>query len=182
MLPGFLVRGYSVGNVLGFVTVADTPEANNVAADDAAESVVNVPRTVGNDESKRWRGGKGSELKMQERMNFTYSTMLEGGTRRQILQKVMDRFGVSEVTAGRDYAAAMQTLKTEQIETRENLLNQLQALRLATVKKALGKGQLQTVAMLLKDMGAVIGEAAPEQLAAAAPQLSIVVEDKRQAG
>jgi hypothetical protein len=33
--------------------------------------------------------------------------------------------------------------------------------------------------MLLKDMGAVIGEAAPEQQAAAAPRLEIVVEDKR---
>jgi hypothetical protein len=73
----------------------------------------------------------------------------------------------------------MQILKTEQIETRENLLNQIQALRLATVQKALRKGQLQTVAMLLKDMGAVIGEAAPEQQAAAAPTLSITVEDKR---
>jgi hypothetical protein len=75
----------------------------------------------------------------------------------------------------------MQILKTEQIETRENLLNQIQALRLATVQKALRKGQLQTVAMLLKDMGAVIGEAAPEQQAAAAPTLQITVEDKRQA-
>ena len=74
----------------------------------------------------------------------------------------------------------MQILKTEQIETRENLLNQIQALRLATVQKALRKGQLQTVAMLLKDMGAVIGEAAPEQQAAAAPTLNITVEDKRQ--
>jgi hypothetical protein len=53
-------------------------------------------------------------------------------------------------------------------------------LRLATVKKALAKGQLQTVAMLLKDMGAVIGEAAPEQLATNAPTLQITVEDKRQ--
>jgi hypothetical protein len=35
--------------------------------------------------------------------------------------------------------------------------------------------------MLLKDLGAVIGEAAPEQMAAAAPQLMITVEDKRQA-
>jgi FAD synthase len=117
---------------------------------------------------------------MDERMNFAYAAMLEGGTRRQVLQKVMDRFGVSEVTAGRDYSAAMQILKTEQIETRENLLNQIQALRLATVQKALRKGQLQTVAMLLKDMGAVIGEAAPEQQAAAAPTLNITVEDKRQ--
>lgn len=152
------------------------PNADNGAADVAA----NVVKNVGNDESKRWRGGKGSQLRMDERINFTYAAMLDGGTRRQILQRVMDRFGVSEVTAGRDYAAAMELLKTEQIETRSNLLNQIQALRLATVKKALNKGQLQTVAMLLKDMGAVIGEVAPETLAAQAPALQITVEDKRQ--
>jgi hypothetical protein len=61
------------------------------------------------------------------------------------------------------------------------LLNQIQALRLATVTKALRKGQLQTVAMLLKDMGAVINETGVEQQAAAAPQLSITIDDKRQA-
>ena len=138
-----------------------------------------VPRTVANDETKRWRGGKGTQQRMDERMNYAYATMLEGGTRRQVLQKVMDRFGVSEVTASRDYSSAMELLKTEQIETRGNLLNQIQALRLATVKKALTKGQLQTVAMLLKDMGAVIGEAAPEQQAIQAPNLVIQVEDKR---
>lgn len=143
------------------------------------QEVKKVPLTVANDESKRWRGGKGTQQRVEERKNYAYATMLEGGTRRQVLQKVMDRFGVSEVTASRDYTAAMALLKTEQIETRENLLNQIQALRLATVQKALRKGQLQTVAMLLKDMGAVIGEAAPEQLAQSAPQLNIVVEDKR---
>jgi hypothetical protein len=41
-------------------------------------------------------------------------------------------------------------------------LNQLQALRLAGARKALAKGQLQTFSMLLKDMGAVIGEAETE--------------------
>jgi hypothetical protein len=159
--------------------MSDVPEANNEAPDFSAEGVKNEPLTVGNDPTKRWRGGKGSSLRMDERMNFAYATMLEGGTRRQVLQKVMDRFSVSEVTAGRDYTAAMQILKTEQIETRENLLNQIQALRLATVQKALRKGQLQTVAMLLKDMGAVIGEAAPEQQAAAAPILRVEIDDKR---
>ena len=140
------------------------------------QDVKKEPLTVANDESKRWRGGKGSSVRMDERMNFAYAAMLEGGTRRQVLQKVMDRFGVSEVTAGRDYSSAMQILKTEQIETRENLLNQIQALRLATVQKALRKGQLQTVAMLLKDMGAVIGEAAPETLSLSVPQLEIKIE------
>ena len=136
--------------------------------------------TVANDETKRWRGGKGTQQRMDERMNYAYATMLDGGTRRQVLQKVMDRFGVSEVTASRDYKSAMELLKTEQIETRDNLLNQIQALRLATVQKALRKGQLQTVAMLLKDMGAVINEAGVEQQAAAAPTLNITVDDKRQ--
>jgi hypothetical protein len=75
----------------------------------------------------------------------------------------------------------MELLKTEQSATRGELLNQLQGLRLSAVRMAMRKGQLQTVAMLLKDLGAVIGEAAPEQLAAAAPQLTITVEDKRQA-
>ena len=145
------------------------------------QEVKKEPLTVANDPSKRWRGGKGTQQRMDERMNYAYATMLEGGTRRQVLQKVMDRFSVSEVTASRDYTAAMALLKTEQIETRDNLLNQIQALRLATVQKALRKGQLQTVAMLLKDMGAVIGEAAPEQLAQAAPQLSIPIDDKRNA-
>ena len=150
-------------------------------ADSEAQGVKKEPLTVANDPTKRWRGGKGTQQRMDERMNYAYACMLDGGTRRQVLQKVMDRFSVSEVTAGRDYSAAMALLKTEQIETRENLLNQIQALRLATVQKALRKGQLQTVAMLLKDMGAVIGEAAPEQQAAAAPTLNITVEDKRQA-
>lgn len=135
------------------------------------------PTSVANDENKRWRGGKGSKVRMDERMNYAYTVMLEGGTRRQVCQKVMDRFGVSEVTAGRDYAAAMKCLQTEQIETRENLLNQIQALRLATVHKALKKGQLQTVAMLLADMGKVIGEAAPEQLALQVPTLNIHIEE-----
>ena len=70
----------------------------------------------------------------------------------------------------------MVLLKEEQIATREDLLNQLQALRLAGARKALAKGQLQTFSMLLKDMGAVIGEAAPETLALEAPNLTIKVE------
>lgn len=88
---------------------------------------------------------------------------------------------MSQRTADEDYSRATELLKTEQIATRGDLLNQIQALRLATVKKALGKGQLQTVAMLLKDMGAVIGEAAPEQQATAAPILRVEIDDKRQA-
>lgn len=139
-----------------------------------------VPRTVANDESKRWRQGKGAAHRVEERAQICYAYILEGGTRHQIAERVASRFNVSIRTAHEDYKRAMTLLREEQYGTREELLNQIQALRLATVKKALSKGQLQTVAMLLKDMGAVIGEAVPEQLATNAPTLNITVEDKRQ--
>jgi hypothetical protein len=139
------------------------------------------PTTVANDESKRWRGGKGEQARIEERVNAAYAYILEGGTRRQVAERVSSRFNCSVRTAHDDYAKAMVLLREEQSATREDLLNQIQALRLATVTKALRKGQLQTVAMLLKDMGAVINEAGVEQQAAAAPQLSITIDDKRQA-
>ena len=139
------------------------------------------PTSVANDESKRWRNGKGEQARIEERVNAAYAYILEGGTRRQIAERIASRFNCSVRTAHDDYAKAMVLLREEQGATREDLLNQIQALRLATVTKALRKGQLQTVAMLLKDMGAVINEAGVEQQAAAAPQLSITIDDKRQA-
>ena len=140
---------------------------------------VKKPLTVANDETKRWRGGKGAADKMEERTTWIYSEILKGGTRRQICCAAAVRFSTSERTANSDYSRAVELLKVEQQGTRTELLNQIQALRLATVRKALAKGQLQTVAMLLKDMGAVINEAGVEQQAAAAPQLSITIDDKR---
>ena len=140
---------------------------------------VEKPTTVANDESKRWRGGKGQEARIEERVNAAYAYILEGGTRRQVAERVASRFNCSVRTAHDDYTKAMALLREEQSATREDLLNQIQALRLATVTKALRKGQLQTVAMLLKDMGAVINEAGVEQQAAAAPQLSITIDDRR---
>ena len=142
---------------------------------------VQKPTTVANDESKRWRNGKGEQARIEERVNAAYAYILEGGTRRQIAERIASRFNCSVRTAHDDYAKAMVLLREEQGATREDLLNQIQALRLATVTKALRKGQLQTVAMLLKDMGAVINETGVEQQAAAAPQLSITIDDKRQA-
>ena len=140
---------------------------------------VKKPTSVANDESKRWRNGKGEQARIEERVNAAYAYILEGGTRRQIAERIASRFNCSVRTAHDDYAKAMVLLREEQGATREDLLNQIQALRLATVTKALRKGQLQTVAMLLKDMGAVINEAGVEQQAAAAPQLSITIDDRR---
>jgi hypothetical protein len=148
-----------------------------VADSDGQE--VKKPTSVANDESKRYRLGKGPAHRVEERAQVCYGYILEGGTRHQIATRIADRFNVSLRTAHDDYKRAMELLREEQQGTREELLNQIQALRLATVTKALRKGQLQTVAMLLKDMGAVINEAGVEQQAAAAPTLNISIDDKR---
>ena len=133
---------------------------------------------VSEDESKRWRKGKGAAHRVEERAQAAYSYILEGGTRIQICEKLASRFGVSVRTGHEDYRRAMELLKEEQQGTRDELLNQLQALRLATVQKALKRGHFQTVATLLADMGKTIGEAQPEQIALQVPELFIKVEDK----
>ena len=133
-------------------------------------------KTVGNDDSKRWKGGSGDPHRIEERVNATYAYILEGGTRRQIAERTASRFNVSIRTAHNDYSRAMELLKEEQIATRGELLNQIQALRLAGARKALAKGQLQTFSMLLKDMGAVIGEVEPLNTQENAPTLNINIE------
>ena len=133
-------------------------------------------KTVGNDPEKRWRGGKGGAEKIEERVNACYSYILEGGTRRQITERLSSRFGTSIRTSDSDYSKAMVLLKEEQIATRKDLLNQIQALRLAGARKALAKGQLQTFSMLLKDLGAVIQEVEPLNAQENAPQLNISIE------
>jgi hypothetical protein len=52
-------------------------------------------------------------------------------------------------------------------------------MRFKIVNAAIKKGQLQTAVMALKDIGAVIGEVAPEQQAMLAPILNITVEESR---
>ena len=143
---------------------------------------VKKPTSVANDESKRYRLGKGPAHRVEERAQVCYGYILEGGTRHQIAEKVSSRFNVSMRTAHDDYKRAMELLRKEQNGTREELLNQLQALRLATVQKALKRGHFQTVATLLGDMGRVIGEAAPEQLALQVPTLDIKIESRDEAG
>jgi len=136
--------------------------------------------SVGDDESKRWRQGRGAAHRVEERAQVCYGYILEGGTRHQIVARVASRFNVSMRTGHDDYKRAMQLLREEQLSTREDLLNQLQALRLATVTRALKRGHYQTVATLRGDMGRVIGEAAPEQLALQVPTLDIRIENENQ--
>jgi len=140
---------------------------------------VTKPTTVANDESKRWRGGPSSQARIEERVNYAYSLLLEGNTRRANAELVASRFNVSIRTAHDDIARAMVLLREERMEDRQELLNIVTANRLALLKRAVRKGNYQVACHILDSLGRAAGELSEEQAAAAAPQLSIVVEDKR---
>ena len=136
-----------------------------------------VPKTtVANDDSKRWHGGRGSRQNMEKRANACYVYILEGGTRRQIVTKIHQRFNVSMITAYEDYKRAMDYLYRDESHEKHHFLKQIQALRLVAIQRALKNNNLQVVATLLKDLGATLGEVSPQTLAAQAPNLNLIIE------
>lgn len=143
------------------------------------QEVTQEPRTVANDESKRWRGGRSTQARMDERVNYAYSLLLEGNTRRANAELVASRFNISIRTAHDDISKAMELLKQERTEDRAEMLNIITASRLAVLKKAIRKGNYQVACHLLDSLGRAAGELDATTQAAAVPQLSIVVDDRR---
>ena len=141
---------------------------------------VTKPTTVANDESKRWRGGRPiNAAQMEERVTAAYNLMLSGGSRRSNAGQLASRFGVSIRQADTYISQAQELLRTDFEGQKEQVLNQVNALRMTAIRKAMNRGNFQVVAHLLDSVARSFGEGSQEQAAAAAPQLSIVVEDKR---
>ena len=141
---------------------------------------VDKPTTVANDESKRFRGGRPiNAAQMEERVTAAYNLMLSGGSRRSNAAALASRFGVSIRQADNYISQAQELLRTDFQGQKEEILNQVNALRMTAIRKAMKRGNLQVVAHLLDSLARGMGEGSQEQAAAAAPSLSIVVEDKR---
>ena len=118
------------------------------------------------EQPKGWKGKKSKppSLTRISLRDYAYDFLLEGGTRRQICVKLQEVYPqASWDQCLQAFEDAGQYLKKEQEETREILLDVLQAHRLSAISKGLKKGQLMAVSTLLRDAGAVIGEAEREQ-------------------
>jgi hypothetical protein len=138
------------------------------------------PTTVANDEAKRWRGGRPiNEAQMEERVTAAYNLMLTGGSRRSNAGILSSRFGVSIRQAENYISAAQKLLKTDFQGQKEEILNQVNALRMTAINKALKRGNLQVVAHLLDSVARSFGEGSQETQAAAAPILRVEIDDKR---
>jgi hypothetical protein len=75
--------------------------------------------------------------------------------------------------------AYMLMMKLDFAGERAEFLNQVNNMRMHTVKKALKRGNFQVVAQLLDSLGRAMGEGSIEEAANAAPNLNITIEDKR---
>ena len=116
---------------------------------------------------------------IEARCQRLYKRQLEGLTIRQLVLEHKDRESIAEATAWRDWNQVSQWNTDDWNIERNTILPRIQQMRFKIVNAAIKKGQLQTAVMALKDIGAVIGEVAPEQQAMLAPVLNITVEESR---
>jgi hypothetical protein len=152
--------------------MTDNPEAINEAPEVAAD---------GEDNSRRPYGKRNPNAYIEQRQQRLYRRQLDGLSARQLVLEHAEREGVSVATAWRDWEAVNKWNSEDWERDRENMLARLQTMRTKLFNAAIRKGQLQTAAQVLDSLGRVINESGIEQQAAAAPQLQITVEDKRQA-
>ena len=157
---------------LGIVTVTDQPEANNAAPEDQPEAVTNKPRPYGK---------RNPDAVIEERRKRLYKRQLTGLTVRQLVLDHADRESIGEVTAWRDWDAVKQWNEQDWQKDRESIVSRLQGMRRRAIDAAIRKGQIGSAQLLMRDLGAVVGEVAPEAMAAAAPVLRVEVEPRRDA-
>lgn len=153
--------------------MTEHPEANTGAPENAPESVEKKPRPYGK---------RNPYAVIEERQKRLYKRQLSGLTTRQLVLEHAERESIAEATAWRDWEVVSQWNEEDWKKDRESIVSRLQGMRLRAIDSAIKKGQIGTAQLLMRDLGAVVGEVAPETQAAQAPSLSIVVEDRRQTG
>jgi heme-degrading monooxygenase HmoA len=162
--------------------MSDNPEAINEAPEVAAEDLTanGYPR----DSAERMRriyGKRNPDAVIEQRQQRLYKRQLDGLTTRQLVLEHAEREGIAVSTAWKDWDAVQQWVAQDFERERPRLVSRIAQMRERLFSAAVRKGQLQTAALLLKDMGAVVGEVAPEAQAAAAPVLRVEIDDKRNA-
>jgi len=149
--------------------VENQPEANSIAPEDSPAV----------EKKQRPYGRRNPNAVIEERRKRLYKRQLTGLPVRQLVLDHADREGIAEATAWRDWEAVSAWNEQDWNKDRESIVSRLQSMRMRAIDAAIRKGQIGSAQLLMRDLGAVVGEVAPEAQAAAAPQLAIVVEDKR---
>lgn len=150
----------------------DLPEAITDAAESGADVEVKKQRPYGR---------RNPDAVIEERRKRLYKRQLTGLPVRQLVLDHSDRESIAEATAWRDWEVVSQWNEQDWSKDREKIVSRLQAMRMRAIDAAIRKGQIGSAQLLMRDLGAVVGEVSPEVLAQTQqPSLSIVVEDRRE--
>ncbi len=142
-----------------------------VTVDDSGGQDVNKPQ--------RPYGKRNPDAVIEERRKRLYKRQLSGLTVRQLVLEHADRESIAEATAWRDWDAVKDWNEEDWKRDRDSIVSRLQSMRLRAIDVAIRKGQIGSAQLLMRDLGAVVGEVAPEAQAAAAPVLRVEIDDKR---
>lgn len=123
---------------------------------------------------------RSTQEELDKRVNDAYMLMLNGGSRRENCNHLAQKYNTSYRQAENYYFKAQQLMKSDMMENRQDLLNQVNNMRLHTIQKALKRGNLQVVAQLLDSLARSAGEGTAEQEANHAPTLNITIDAKGQ--
>ena len=126
-------------------------------------------------------GKRNPDAVIEERRKRLYKRQLSGLTVRQLVLEHADRESIAEATAWRDWDAVKDWNEEDWKRDRDSIVSRLQSMRLRAIDVAIRKGQIGSAQLLMRDLGAVVGEVAPEAQAAAAPVLRVEIDDKRNA-
>ena len=132
-------------------------------------------------EKQRPYGKRNPDAWIEERQRRLYLKQLSGQSARALVYEHATREGVSVSTAWRDYATVKEWNESDWQDEKDKTVSRIQQMRLRCIEGAIRAKQFGTAQLLLRDLGAVVGEVSLEAQAAAAPQLSITIDDKRQA-
>jgi len=154
------------------LTVSDATQANTEAAELAPQTVENDRKAYGRRNPDAW---------IEERQRRLFMRQLHGMPARALVYEHATREGVSLSTAWRDYAVVQSWNESDWAKERERTVSRIQQMRLRCIEGAIRAKQFGTAQLLLRDLGAVVAEIAPEAMAAAAPVLRVEVEPKRDA-
>ena len=112
-----------------------------------------------------------------ERCRRMYRNQQEGLTCRAIVYEHMAREGVSESTAWRDWDQVKEWNQEDWGKERESIVSRLTSVRFRAIEKCMRKGQLQTAAILMAQLGATVQETEANPGAEDTINLNITIEE-----
>ena len=132
-----------------------------------------------NAEGKSVYGKRNPNAVIEARLRRLYKHQQSGLSCRQLVYEHCDRESISLSTGWKDWEVVKRWNEEDWGKDRDTVVARLASMRMRAINLALKKGQLQTAAMLMQQLGACVNETESLSGNEDAVKLNIQIEDKR---